>query len=237
MSFTSLPQQISYQKLTEDAKPPTQGSLCAAGYDLYSIETGILYGYFDVNSAKSNRIAFRTGIRLFIPTGYYGRIAPRSGLALKYGIDVLAGVIDSDYKGEIIVILLNTAKWLSHEIKKGEAIAQVIITPCENNYPMKEIKLSEEDATTSSTERGKRGFGSTDIKPQPDSPRPSKPKIISAMNPSALNKTKMNFHCGSCNADYIFDGIPVDNSDITINPRFADVAGHYPWADRFQPEI
>lgn len=64
-----------------------------------------------------------TGIIVQIPDGYYGRIAPRSGLALKNGIDVFAGVIDSDYRGELKVILYNSDKENKYEYKKGDKIA------------------------------------------------------------------------------------------------------------------
>ena len=65
-----------------------------------------------------------------ITTGYYGRIAPRSGLAYKNGIDVLAGVIDSDYRGDIGVILYNTDKGIDFIVKKGDRIAQIIFEVC-----------------------------------------------------------------------------------------------------------
>jgi dUTP pyrophosphatase len=75
------------------------------------------------------RHAFSTGLSLALPHGYYSRIAPKSGLALKYGIDVLAGVIDAEYRGEYIVILLNTGHE-PVEIGQGMKIAQLIIESC-----------------------------------------------------------------------------------------------------------
>ncbi|PWY99428.1 dUTP diphosphatase [Testicularia cyperi] len=81
------------------AKLPTRGSAAAAGYDLYASEKVLL--------PKGGRKVVQTGICLAIPTGHYGRVAPRSGLASKHGIDVGAGVIDEDYRGLLGVLLFN----------------------------------------------------------------------------------------------------------------------------------
>ena len=89
-----------------------------------------------------------------IPDGYYGRIAPRSGWALKYGIDTLAGVIDSDYRGEVGVILYNTDKAIPFNIKMGDRIAQIVF----EKYYTFDIEVSDEISKTS---RGDGGFGST----------------------------------------------------------------------------
>ena len=81
------------------AKLPTRGSALAAGYDLYSAEKVVL--------PRGGRKVVQTGICLAIPTGHYGRVAPRSGLASKHGIDTGAGVIDEDYRGLLGVLLFN----------------------------------------------------------------------------------------------------------------------------------
>ncbi len=134
-------------KLTDfNAHVPTKGSEHSAGYDLYSCCNGLVY--------PQERMLIKTGIVLEIPEGFYGRIAPRSGLALKNGIDVMAGVIDSDYRGEIGVILYNTDKNTPFHIKIGDRIAQLII---EKYYT---FDLQEEQIINS-TERGSGGFGST----------------------------------------------------------------------------
>ena len=101
-----------------NAKIPTRGTSESAGYDLYSLNDYYVY--------PQERTNIRTGITLEIPKGYYGRIAPRSGLALKNGIDVMAGVIDCDYRGEIGVILYNTDNNIPFHIKIGDRIAQII---------------------------------------------------------------------------------------------------------------
>lgn len=127
------------------AKIPTKGSEYSAGYDLYSCEDGII-------GAKQRKI-INTGIKIEIPTGLYGRIAPRSGLALKYGIDVFAGVIDSDYRGEIKCILYNSGDddYIYHI---GDRIAQIIF---EKYY---DFNLNITNSLEHS-ERQDNGFGST----------------------------------------------------------------------------
>ena len=100
-----------------------------------------------------SRQLITTGIALEIPEGFYGRIAPRSGLALKYGIDVLAGVIDSSYRGEILVLLYNTDKLNIFKVDVGDRIAQLIIEKHYNfDFVNKEL---------SSSIRSDKGFGSS----------------------------------------------------------------------------
>jgi len=97
-----------------------------------------------------------TGIALGIPEGNYGRIAPRSGLSYKNGIDIGAGVIDSDYTGEIKVLLINISNE-PFEVEVGDRIAQIII----GKYLVTEI---EEVEKLDESERGDAGFGSTGVK-------------------------------------------------------------------------
>ena len=87
------------KKLTENAIIPTKGSPLAAGYDLYAVTNASV-------PAKGKAIV-KTGLAMKIPSGNYGRVAPRSGLAAKHFIDVGAGVIDEDYRGEVGVVLFN----------------------------------------------------------------------------------------------------------------------------------
>ena len=114
--------EINVKKLSENAIIPTQGTKFAAGYDLYAAEDAVV--------VCGTRKLIKTNISMEITPGYYGRIAPRSGLAYKSGIDVLAGVIDSDYRGDIGVILYNTDKNIDFEINKGDRIAQIIFEAC-----------------------------------------------------------------------------------------------------------
>lgn len=156
--------QVKFVKLQSNAQTPTQAKEGDAGYDLYAVE--------GVTLAPLERKIVKTGIAVEIPRGYYGRIAPRSGLAAKNGIDVMAGVIDCSYRGEVGVILinLNPTQFIldpqqqafsrlfgpadSFKIKEGDKIAQIIIEKCH------EVEFYQVD-TLSSTSRGAAGFGST----------------------------------------------------------------------------
>lgn len=131
--------------LGKDGKLPTRGSKLAAGYDLYSAEGGSI----DVGSRR----AISTKLSVAVPPGYYGRVAPRSGLAYKNGIDVLAGVIDCDFSGEIKVILINHGRE-SFKFEKGDRIAQLVI---EKIITPEVVEVDE----LPSTDRGEGGFGST----------------------------------------------------------------------------
>lgn len=136
---------LGVKKLSYDSIIPTRGSDSAVGYDLY--------GNMDCLIRSSERGLVSTGITIVLPSGVYGRIAPRSGLAVKHGIQVGAGVIDPDYTGELKVVLFNHGE-KDFEIKKGDRIAQLILEKCETP-PIEEINIVEE------TDRGSEGFGST----------------------------------------------------------------------------
>ncbi len=137
---------MNIKKLSDKALVPTKGSAQAAGYDLYSTE--------EYELAPGERRAFKTDISMAIPASLYGRVAPRSGLAVKKGIDVMAGIIDSDYRGEILVVLINLGKD-TVKISIGDKIAQIIF---EQHFPQN-FTLSDD---LNITERGTGGFGSTD---------------------------------------------------------------------------
>ena len=119
----------------------------AAGFDLYATE--------DVTVFKNAKIS--TGLQMVIPTGYYGRIAPRSSLADNFGIQINAGVIDEDYRGEIKILMCRPNATDSCILKKGERIAQIIIEKCA--HP--EIQVVDEFSPEDATERNTGGFGST----------------------------------------------------------------------------
>ena len=154
--------EIKYSKLHPHAKEPFRANTSDAGYDLFSTDYVTLEPF--------QRRLISTGINIEIPEGFYGRVAPRSGLACNKGIDVMAGVIDSGYRGEIKVLLINfnfegynlkpnafEAMFGSAnrmEIKPGERIAQLIIEKCHTVEwkPMKTLEGSQ---------RGEQGFGSS----------------------------------------------------------------------------
>ena len=139
--------EIKVKKLSNKAVIPAYQTKEAAGFDLHSIE--------DVVIKPGERKLISTGLAFEIPYGYEIQIRPRSGLAYKHGITVLntPGTIDSDYRGEIKVLLINHSNE-DFEIKINERIAQAIIKEViQANF----IEVDE----LSDTERGKKGFGST----------------------------------------------------------------------------
>lgn len=136
------------QRLHEDAKLPTKGSIDAAGYDLYSLQTDVV--------PAGGRVLISTGLAIRVPVGTYGRIAPRSGLAVKHGIDVGAGVCDFDYSGEVRVLLFNHGS-ASYTVEKGDRIAQMVLEKIEHQAVV--IEVSELPDTV----RGCNGFGSTGL--------------------------------------------------------------------------
>lgn len=139
--------KIYFKKLSDQAILPSRGSSLAAGLDLSSIET--------VTIEAGTKAIVSTGLAVAIPENTYLRIAPRSGLAAKHSIDVLAGVVDADYRGEIKVILVNLGRG-SFTINKGDRIAQAILEKC---VIAEVIETNDLDQT----ERGINGFGSTGI--------------------------------------------------------------------------
>jgi dUTP pyrophosphatase len=139
--------QLGIKKLCPDSIIPTRASNGAVGYDLYSNEDCII--------ESDNRWLVPTGISVVLPKGVYGRVAPRSGLSVKHGIQVGAGVIDPDYTGEVKVVLFNHGN-IDFDIKKGDRIAQLILEKCETP-PIVEIDTIED------TDRGSNGFGSSGV--------------------------------------------------------------------------
>ena len=137
--------QLRIKLLSTNAKVPTRGSEKAAGYDLYSA--------IDYTINPGDKGLIPTDIAIMIPTGYYGRIAPRSSLAWKNHIDVGAGVIDEDYRGPVGVVLFNHSSE-EFKITKGDRIAQLIIT----KIITPEVIVVE---NLDNTVRGSGGFGST----------------------------------------------------------------------------
>jgi len=154
--------EIKYSKVHPHAKEPFRANTSDAGYDLFSTDYVTLEPF--------QRRLISTGINVEIPEGFYGRIAPRSGLACNKGIDVMAGVIDSGYRGEVKVLLINLnfegynlrpnaleamfGSGNKIKIKPGDRIAQLIIEKC-HAVKWKAMKTLEE------SQRGEGGFGSS----------------------------------------------------------------------------
>ena len=140
---------VRIKKLDENAVIPTYGSSFAAGADLYACTDG------KVDIAPHETKLIHTGIAMEIPTGFAGLVYARSGIASKRGLAPAnkVGVIDSDYRGEIMVALHNHSD-STQSIENGERIAQIVIAP----YVAASFIESD---TLDDTERGEGGFGST----------------------------------------------------------------------------
>ncbi len=147
-----LEANVKIKKVSEDAKLPTYGTSFAAGADLYACSSEAIS--FEPGETK----LIKTGLSLEIPEGYAGLIYARSGLATKRGLAPAnkVGVVDSDYRGEVMVSLHNHTNEVK-EIEAYERIAQLVITPyLKANF--------EEVEELDDTERGTGGFGSTGTK-------------------------------------------------------------------------
>jgi dUTP pyrophosphatase len=139
--------KIKFKKLCPDALIPKQMREGDSGLDIYSHEDAVLEP-FKVRLVK-------TGVSVEIPPLYEGQVRPRSGLAINHGITVLntPGTIDSNYRGEVCIILINLGQ-TSYQIKKGDRIAQLVITP----VPKVTVEIVDE---LTDTARGDKGFGSS----------------------------------------------------------------------------
>lgn len=142
--------KLKYYKLDKNAFEPTYGTVESAGLDLYAIN-GV-----SINPKESAII--HTGIAMEIPKGYFGGIYPRSGLAIKRGLRLqnCVGVIDSDYRGEIMVGLYNDSD-KCQVISYGDRVAQMII----QSYAHAELDQHDVSELNTNTERSTGGFGST----------------------------------------------------------------------------
>lgn len=143
---------VDIKKIYDDSILPNYATEYSSGMDLYAyIPESIILKPRDI-------IMVPTGISIGLPVGYEAQIRPRSGLAINYGITVLnsPGTIDSDYRGEIKIILINHGKY-NYVIKKDTRIAQMIITKYTKIESWNEVDFHE------NTNRGENGFGSTGI--------------------------------------------------------------------------
>lgn len=146
---SNIPVAIKPSVDSPHPKMPTRGSKKAAGWDLYAADSKIV--------PAQGKAIVPTGLYIAIPDGYYGRIAPRSGMSWKNHTDIGAGVIDSDYRGEIGIVIFNHADQ-DLEINMHDRVAQLVIEKINTNL-LKQVKFDELDDTL----RGADGFGSTGI--------------------------------------------------------------------------
>lgn len=141
---------VKFKKLVAEAKLPVYATTGSAGADVCSAE--------DVVLKPMERKAVSTGLAIELPEGYEAQVRPRSGLAIKHGISLLntPGTIDSDYRGELKVLMVNFGSE-DFEIHQGDRIAQIVLSP----VIQAEFELVQ---CLTDTERGQGGFGSTGVR-------------------------------------------------------------------------
>lgn len=149
---------LAFELTDGRARDPTRGTPYSVGLDVYAC-LGAEDGAADevIIAPGGGRLAIGTGVRMCPPPGTYLRVAGRSSLALNNGIVVGGGVIDPDYRGEIRAILVNTGR-KPFSVRHGDKIAQLVLERCVDASQL----LLSRVPSLSSTERGTRGFGSTD---------------------------------------------------------------------------
>lgn len=147
MSSPEIPVLVKRLPHGQDLPLPAYATEGAAGMDVVSAE--------DVDLASGGRHAVATGLSVAIPHGYEIQVRPRSGLALKHGVTVpnTPGTIDSDYRGELKVIMINLGAE-TFSIRRGDRVAQLVVAPVTRGSW---VEVDELDAT----QRGEGGFGST----------------------------------------------------------------------------
>jgi len=140
--------QLPIQKVRPDAVVPSRAYAGDAGLDLAAIER--------IELGPGERAVVPTGLAVAIPDGYAGFVQPRSGLASRHGITIVnaPGLVDSGYRGELMVVLHNTDRDEPFVVEAGMRIAQLVV------LPIPEIELVEVEELPA-TERGGRGFGSS----------------------------------------------------------------------------
>ncbi|MET0629042.1 MAG: dUTP diphosphatase [Acidimicrobiia bacterium] len=143
--------EIRVQRLDADLPLPRQQHTDDAGFDLHARERAVL-------PAGGGRALVPTGIAIAIPSGYAGLVLPRSGLALKHGVTCLnaPGLIDSQYRGELKCLLVNTDPTVEYTVERGDRIAQLVIQQVQS---VDWLEVPELDATARDTF----GFGSTGV--------------------------------------------------------------------------
>jgi dUTP pyrophosphatase len=140
--------ELPIRRLRDDATLPTQAYAGDAGLDLAACDR--------VELAPGERAMVGTGLAVAIPDGYAGYVQPRSGLAARHGITIVntPGLIDSGYRGELRIVLLNTDAREPFVVEPGMRIAQLVVLPVPGVEPVEVDELPE-------SERGVRGFGSS----------------------------------------------------------------------------
>jgi dUTP pyrophosphatase len=142
--------RVSFKRLRPEAWTPARAHAGDAGYDLRSVD--------EVNLVPGGRALIRTGISVAIPRGYAGLVLPRSGLAMRHGVAPVntPGLIDSGYRGEIMVPLINHDREQTFRVERGMRIAQLVLVRAQ------EVSFAEVEMLEAGTDgRGEGGFGSS----------------------------------------------------------------------------
>jgi dUTP pyrophosphatase len=135
---------VSYAKVHSDAILPSYATDGSAGLDLHAIEEGVL--------APGGRARVKTGIAIQLPRGYEAQVRPRSGLSYVHGVAAVVGTVDSDYRGEVCVVLVNSSRDTYH-YSRADRIAQLVVSPV--------ARATLVQGDLEETTRGTGGFGST----------------------------------------------------------------------------
>jgi dUTP pyrophosphatase len=194
--------KVFFEKLSPNAKTPERGTLFSAGYDLFAAN--------DINISSNNCGLVATDLAIKMPDGFFGKICDRSSVALNKKLSVKGGVIgmfnsifqkkfllnifilDPDYRGNIGIILFNHNQ-VDYNVKKGEKVAQIIFQKfCRNTVLVEKDELEK-------TERGSKGFGSTDNQPTLSSDYKLKNFKLKKINKSYKNK---EYKCMLCNKKF-----------------------------------
>jgi dUTP pyrophosphatase len=140
--------ELRFQIVAAGGRSPSRAHAGDAGVDLHAAEA--------VTLGPGDRASVGTGISVEIPEGHAGLVVPRSGLAARHGISLVnaPGLIDSGYRGEVRVLLLNTDREKPFEVRPGDRIAQLVLTPFAEAEPVEAVELA-------TSARGRGGFGST----------------------------------------------------------------------------
>ena len=165
--------KIQYKKLNKTAKEPVQAHKTDAGFDLFANDNVII--------TTSSLAAVGTGIAFNIPKGYFGKIEERSGFSLKNTLKLKAGVVDAGYQGEVKVVFVNAGD-APVKIYQGDKIAQLVI------HKLPPINLVEVEEFDEESERGEKGFGSSDAK-EPTSNTKTEIKKGTVVISTSKNKT------------------------------------------------
>ena len=142
---------VEFAVVAPGGRAPEQANEHDAGFDLFAAEAAMI--------GPGERASVRTGIAVAIPAGHAGLVLPRSGLAARHGIALVnaPGLIDSGYRGEVRVLLLNTDRESAFDVAPGDRIAQLVVSRIERPDFVETVELSE-------TARGAAGFGSTGVR-------------------------------------------------------------------------